>query len=130
MITVQRLYSRSIRQYFFHFVQTKPLNRSFKTYYNASIHLLKSFQLFIITVSKKFSFTSKWCHAWQENGIGNSLNQNMHIWVIPIFLEKNASKKNILLSLYSKISDNTYTITLHKLPFMNYIHWWTQSQMH
>lgn len=40
----------------------------------------------------------------------------------PHFLEKNASKKNILLSLYSKISDITYTITLHKLPFMNYIH--------
>lgn len=51
----------------------------------------------------------------------------MHIWVIPIFLEKDPSKKNILVSLYSKLSDNTYTIILNRLPFMNYIHWWTQS---
>lgn len=67
-------------------------------------------------------------NIWQRNGIVNSLNQDMHIWVIPILLEKDAFKKNILVSLYSKLSD-TYTTILNKLPFMNYIHWWTQAQM-
>lgn len=41
----------------------------------------------------------------------------MHIWVIPILLEKDAFKKNILLSLYSKLSDNTYNYYTKQTAF-------------